>query len=200
MHSLNVGNLLPPIFKTLFGAFIVALLAKSLAIIFQQIHGHETAFDQAVSLLMHYPDSFHAIFSFLAVNLILLFLTILFEPSDLGFLTREWAVLPSLRATEHMLALSAGAYMALAVIESMTTGIPYGSLFKTAAAIIYVCGFTVAFALICAMSVTFIERDYSMAVQRLGRYRVPALLLISIVMLWALYKDYVLNFSNFASH
>lgn len=205
MFTLTQSNIrylktLAQIPKIALAAFGVTLLAKILAVVFEKIHGHETAFNQAVTLLLHYIDSISAIFAFFVVNLCLLCLTLLWEGADLSVSLRTWFVLPSFHILEHMISLTIGAYWALAIIESCTTGVPYGSVLKTLAAVIYVSIVLFVLAAICAFIVEFIKHDYSAFLRELGRLKFPVIFCIGGALLLFLYTEYVWHFVATVTH
>ena len=186
--------------KIALAAFGVTLLAQLFAVVAEKIHNHETAFNPVAKLLLHYSESFPAIFAFFGVNMILLCLTVLWEGSDLGDLIRKWFVLPSLHICEHMISLSIGAYSALGIIESFTIGIPFGSIWKTMAAVIFVDIVLFSIAFLCAITAEFIERDYTLALSRLGRLRLPVIFTTAGSFLFVLYSDLVWHYAAISVH
>ena len=109
-------------------------------------------------------------------------------------------MLPSFNISEHIFSLSLGVFPALTLIEILTTGNPYGSSFNLVAEIFYVEFFLFLLAYVCAATVVFFNSDYVTALNRLGRFRLPVLLIISFLCLATLYNDYVWHFPALESH
>jgi hypothetical protein len=181
-------------------AFGVTLVAQALAVGANKLHEHQTAFDSAVRMLLHYSEESSGIFAFTAVNFILLFITIFLEGAEPLVLIRKWFVLPSFNISEHIFSLCLGVFPALTIIETLTTGNPYGSSLNLVTEIFYVEFFLFLLAYVCAATVVFFNSDYIIALQRLGKFRLPVLLIISFLCLTTLYHDYVWHFPALAPH
>jgi hypothetical protein len=67
---------------------------------------------------MHYVESLGYIYAFLATVLMLVAITLVIEPSDVGRWLRGRVFVPSLEIAEHMLSLALGALLAEALQEA----------------------------------------------------------------------------------
>lgn len=176
-------------------SFGITLLAKVFATGLQRIHDHGSAFDDAVKLLIHYPESIAGIVAFFAVVLMLLCFTLLIEPSYLGLKIRQWIIIPSLHTAEHMVSLALGVFVAWAVMDTVEIGVPYGSYVKTGAALLFASILLSIVAVACAVAAELLHKDYDRLLLKLGASRYLVLILASGFLFASLYVDFVWKYS-----
>lgn len=183
-------NMLWRVPKLILASFAFTLLLKIAALSIEKFVGHNTAFDDAVKLLIHYPESIKAVFAFFSAVIFFLCLTLIIEPSYLGRLGRKWILIPALHVTEHMLSLVIGVFIAWFVIESVRIGSPPQSIAVLLISCIGLGGVTT----LCAFAGEFLNHDFDRVIAKLGNWKFVVLLLVSLVLLWAVFSDAVWNY------
>lgn len=168
------------------------LTAAGYGFVIQKIHGHESGFDAAVNLLVHYPQAVSGILAFFNTAMFFLFVTFVLEPSVVGGLFRKWIVVPSMHIAEHMLAMATGVWVAWAVMEVNT--IMESDIIKTIVDLTAALSILGLLAVFCSLTAVFIEEDMHRVLPRLGKYKYAVILLVSCVFIVSVYTDTVINF------
>lgn len=180
--------------KLALASCVLTLLLKLSALGIEKFVGYPTAFDEAVTLLIHYPESIKAVFAFFSAVLFFLCVTFAIEPSDLGRIGRRWVFVPSLHVTVHMLSLAIGVFIAWAIIESVVSGVPYNSISKTIGVSVFSSAVLGGLAAFCAGTAVFLSDDFDKAMEWLGSWRLVVLLLIAMFLIWSVLQESVWNY------
>jgi hypothetical protein len=184
------------ILKLILAAFVLTLILKIAAVALLKFSGHITAFDDAVSALIHYPKSIKGVFALFAAILFVCSLELLLYPSDLGAYLREWVFIPALRISEHMFSLSTGVLFAW-----WTIGLWSGELgtshtiWSTFLTTIFACLLLTSLAAACSFTAEFLERDLERILSRLGRWRFLILSISSTLVIYAVLQDTVWSYT-----
>lgn len=186
----SYSDMLWRISKLVLASFAFTVLLKISALTIEKFVSHKTAFDDAVKLLIHYPESIKAVFAFFSAVIFFLCLTLIIEPSYLGRLGRKWILIPALHVTEHMLSLVIGVYIAWFVIESVSIGSPPHSI----AILLFSCIGLVGITALCAFAGDFLHHDFDRVITKLGNWKFVVLLLVSLILIWAVLSDTVWNY------
>ncbi len=185
---------IPPL---VLAAFCCVLLLKAVAAVIASSTGKGSGFDEAVGLLFHYPESIRAIFAFFAAVIFFWAIPVLIYPSDLGGLLQRWVVVPSLHIVEHMLSLAVGVLLAWGVVD-ICTGAEDLSL-KTVLKISFICAALGLFAMACSVLATFTTQEFEKTAQEIPRgFRVPLFLIVSLIVIGAVFLDFVWNYKPIA--
>lgn len=184
-------------------AHAVSALAVTLALLgldrlLGAFHGRQTAFHDAVALLLHYAQALPAILSFVGVSLLLLLATVLMDRWLVARRLRERLVLPALQTAEHMVTLGLGIFGAWAVVDPAGSGFDALTGARGLVAILLALVVLLATAFSCACVAQFMRVDYPRLVARHGRRRYPAALVTLVALFAALYWGLVLRYPGIA--
>jgi hypothetical protein len=164
----NYTNALLRAPKLAFAAMVFTLLLKIAAIILMKLLGHGTAFDEAVDLLIHYPQNTSSIFAFFAAVMFFLAITLIFYPSEIGEIFCRKIFIPSLHITEHMLSLSFGVLVAWAIIDIAVGKVDSGEITKIIGTVAFGALMLGTIAVICSVIAEFLSTDFEAEIKKLG--------------------------------
>lgn len=155
------------------------------------LHGRQTAFHDAVALLLHYAQALPAILAFVGASLMLLLASMLLDRWPVIGTLRNRLVLPAVQTAEHMVTLGLGIFGAWVVIDPDASG--FTALGGAASALALALGLAVLLgvAVLCAAVVEFMQADYPRLLARHGRRRYPAAIVALLVLFALLYWDLV---------
>lgn len=181
--------------KLAIASFLLTLVLQIVTHCIEKLVEHPSAFENAVALLFHYPESVKSIFAFFSAIIFLLCLTFFIEPSDLGRKFRKFVLIPSLHMTEHMLSLVIGVFVAWGLSEYYSIGNPVKSVFHFIGIILLSILITWILAAFCALLAEFLEGDFDRIISILGRWRFFILFAIAGVLIWAVLQDTIWNYN-----
>lgn len=181
---------------TCLSVLCITLLTSFFGFTLKKILGHETAFNQALDLLYHYPKSASSIIAFSATCFILLAVTFLDDSSKRLDWLRRYAIWPSMHILSHMLCLCVGVFWALAIIESISKrefAIFYHPIFIN----LIVISFGSLLLITAAhLSESFFSDKENPFLIRLGKYKSYFLIVVGFVILLVFVPDFIYNFTS----
>ena len=172
-------------------AFGVLLAAALTSWTISRLTPQPNGFARSVGVLLHYAEYVDYIYAYFATVLLLIGITLFIEPSDVGRFLRTRVFIPAVEIAEHMYCLALGVFVAqlasefIGLLNSSAEAKPPAYL----AFAVFLGGTGSA-----GLTAEFLRNDLDRLLDRLGKFRVPATIIIAIAVVIISLNDMVWNF------
>jgi hypothetical protein len=185
-------SLFKEVFTNSISILVVLLVCKLVVFI---LDGKISAFDSALSVLLHYGKDSISILFLTSSSMLLLAVSLIFEPAYLAIWFRKYVSVPALSISGHMLSMSAGAtigwYFIVAIENSFN--------FYTFAQVTFIYLVCLCFSFICLSAKPFFEYDFGELKIKNEKVFTVFTILMGGVSTAIMYFGYVYNFNSIAT-
>ena len=167
----------------------VVLLVCQLIVWF--LGGKVTAFDSALSALLHYGKDSISILFLATSSLLLLAFALFFEGAPVALLFRKYVAVPALSISGHMLSMAAGSIVGWYLIISIKNHFDFTILLQ----VIFIYVLSIMFSTMCLSAKPFFDNDLPQLKEENGKFVSGFTALMGGVTFTVMYLLYVYNFN-----
>ncbi|WP_156501792.1 hypothetical protein [Alteromonas stellipolaris] len=168
--------------------FVVLLVCQ---LIVWLLDGKVTAFDSALSALLHYGKDSISILFLTTASLLLLALALFFEGAPVALLFRKYVAVPALNISGHMLSMAAGSTVGWYLIVSIENHFDFTVLLQ----IIFIYFASIIFSIMCLSAKPFFDTDLAQLKEEHGKAITVFTVLMGGIASVVMYFGYVYNFN-----
>lgn len=168
--------------------FVVLLVCQ---VVVWLLDGKASAFDSALSALLHYGKDSISILFLTTSSMLLLAVTLFFEGASVALIFRKYVTIPALNISGHMLSMAAGSTVGWYFIVSIENHFDFIVLLQ----VIFIYLANIVFSIICSSASPFFNTDLAKLKEEHGKFITGLTIFMGAIAFVVMYLGYVYNFN-----